>query len=116
MDEGAPAEAPDAERVQQAGVSVGLRGRRGIGGERSAQVAEPGRGNDAKSTGDQRLGDLQALIEPAACAMHDQHRRAIAGHGNLDGTTGRLDDLTAGRDTLARLMNIALVAGVGDAG
>ena len=97
-------------------VRIRLRGGRGVGGQRGPQVAEPGHRDDPKAAPDQWIGNLKALVEPATGPMHCQDRRAVAGRPVFDRAAGCLDDSAAGRDPLARPMNVATVAGQGARG
>src|SRR4029434_8974502 len=48
--------------------------------------------------------------------MHDEYRRTVTGLRVLDRSAGRLRDPTAGRDSLARSLNIAAVLEPGESG
>ena len=89
---------------------VGLRRRRRVGRNRSAQVAETRHGDGAEAAVDQRGREVQPLVMAAAGAMHDQYRRAVAHCGVLDRAAARLDDLTAMRDAPPRTVDIAAEA------
>jgi hypothetical protein len=69
----------DLQRVEQAGMRVGLRRRRCIGRERRAQIAEARHQDDAQAAFHQRLDEIDALVEPAARAVHQEHRRPLPG-------------------------------------
>src|SRR5262245_25214627 len=95
---------------------VSLRRRRGVARQRCAKVAETRHGDYAETTFGQWLANLQTLVIAAACAMHDQYRRTIAGGRILDRAAWRLNDLAASRDALARLMNVASITDVDQVG
>src|SRR5262245_12672273 len=70
--------APDAQRIEQAGMRVGLRLRRCVLWQGRAQVAEARHGDDAVTVARELRAELHALVEAAAGAVHQQHRWAGA--------------------------------------
>ena len=76
-----------------------------------ARAARAWEGRDV--AGYQRLAKLQPLVIAAAGPVHDQDRRAVTGERILNRAAGRLDDVAAGRDALACVMQIASICGVG---
>ena len=103
----------DVQGVEQAGVGVGLGGRRGVGGKRRPEVAEARHRDHAKAGAGKRIAELEALVEPTARAVHDQDGRAFARHGVFDRPATRPRDLTTGRDSLERRPDVAAIARVG---
>ncbi|MCI0695095.1 hypothetical protein L0337_24175 [candidate division KSB1 bacterium] len=99
----------EVQRIEQTGMGIGLCGGGSVGRKRGAQVTEARHGDDAETATCQRPGKLQALVEAAAGAVYDQHCRAITSNRILYRTTGRLNDLTAGRNAFARLMYITSI-------
>src|SRR5215470_5629336 len=90
----------------------GLSLRRGGAWQRCAQIAEARHGDDAETVVGQRFSNIQPLVIAAARAMDGQYRRTIAGNRIFNRAAGRLYDLAASRDALARLMNIVAITEV----
>jgi hypothetical protein len=64
----------DAERVQQAGVRVRLRGCGSVLGQGRAKLAEPRHRDDAKASPDERLADPDPLVESPSGTVHEEDR------------------------------------------
>ena len=56
----------DAERVEQAGVRVGLRSGGCVARERRAQIAEPRHRDDLQALRRERRAEVEALVEAAS--------------------------------------------------
>src|SRR5688572_8529667 len=102
----------DVQRVEKAGMGVGLRGRRSIRRQWCAQIAEPRDCDYAKAAARERFGELEPLIEAATGAVYRQQRWARSHDCVLDRPAARLSDLAASRNTLVRLADSATVTRV----
>jgi hypothetical protein len=103
----------DGECVEQTCVRVGLRFRRSIRRQWGMEIAKARWGDNAKSAAQQGQGDVHALVEPAAGAVHDQYGRPLAGECKFDRPARGECDLAAGRNSLTRPLDIAAVPDAG---
>jgi hypothetical protein len=103
--------ARDIQCIEQTGVSVGLCRRRSVGWERRAKVTEARHGDHAQAAACQSRAEVESLIESSARAVDSQYRRPVTDDPVLNRPTACLRNLTARRDALTRLGNIALIAG-----
>ncbi len=86
------------QSVEETGVRFGLRRGRSVGGHGGAQISESGHGDHGEAALGQGASEFQALVETAARAVHQQHRRALPYEGVFDRSARRVDDLAAGGD------------------
>jgi|GEM_PF-4746226 len=91
---------------------IGLRFRRGIGEQWSAEVAKTQGGDDAVFVTDEGAAEVQPLIEATARSMDEKDRRSISGLGELDRSLFGIDDLPAGGDSLSGSVDVFAVRGV----
>jgi len=89
---------------------IGLRSGGGICRERRPQIAEARHEHDAKAVLCQRSGHLERLVEAAACAVDEKHRRSVAEHRILDRPAARLRNLASGGDALTGCAHVPLVS------
>jgi len=99
----------DSKRVQQACVSIGLRGGRWVFRQRRAQVPETRHGDHLEAARGELVSDAHGLIEPAAGPMDEQHRRTAANRRELDGSARRVEHLAATGDAIDLAAQVALI-------
>ena len=83
------------QRIQQAGVGVGLGRRRCVRRHGGTEIAESRRHNHSESSSEEVAREVQALVETTAGAVNRKNGRSGPDVRVFDHAAGSIDDLAA---------------------